>query len=234
MLPLTLPKSNPNIIVGDNDSVVVDCIQALLNSDFTESHASWIHLLLSLVMDACNGLLMSVCGLSLSHFSNLSPSKTLQLTSLKHSLKSLNTFFADTQDDPEDWITCMGCATTFQLPVSKDDWDVYLSKCSGNITAACSLIVNKAIEAAHLHIQAWADGDHISAHNAAIQRLTSDHSLDISKLISDPCLIEWSCCLLKVMKLHFTESLITEASHTLPTHLADCLDAEHQAKVNAA
>ena len=231
---LTLPESNPDAVVGDDDSVAVDHVRALLDSNFTKSHASWIQLLLSLVTDARNGLLTSVRGSSLSRFSNLSPSETLQLTSLKRSLESLDTFFADTQDDPEDWITCMGYATSFQLPISKDDWDVYLSKCSGNITATCSLIVDKAVEAARLHMQAWADGERVSAQDAAIQHLASDHAPDISELISDPCLIEWSCCLLEAMKHHFTETLVTKASHTIPTHLSDCLDAKCQAKVDTA
>jgi len=234
MLPLTLPESNPDAVIGDDDSVAVDRVRALLDSDFTNSRASWIQLLMALVTDARNGLLTSVRDSSLSRFSDLSPAENLHLTSLKRSLESLDTFFVDTQDDPEDWITCMGCATTFQLPVSKADWDVYLSKCSDDITAARSLIVEEAVEAARLHVQAWADGERVSAQDAAIQRLAADHSPDISDLISDPRLIEWSRRLLKAMKLHFTESLVTEASSTLPTHLSDRLDAERQAKVDTA
>ena len=234
MLPLSLPESDPDVVVGDDDLVAIDCVRALLDSDFLNSHASWIHLLLALVTDARNGLLTSIQNNSLNRFSNLSPSETLHLTSLKRLLESLDTFFADTQDDPEDWITCMGCATSFQLPVSKDDWDVYLSKCSDDITAARSLIVKEAVEAACLHVQAWADGQRVSAQDAAIQRLVSDHSPDISELISNPRLIEWSGRLLEAMKLHFMESLVTKASSTLPTHLSDILDAEHQGKVDAA
>jgi len=215
--------------------VAIDRVRALLDSDFSGSRASWIHLLLSLVTDARNGLLTSVRDSSLSRFSNLSPSETLQLTSLKRALESLDTFFADTQDDPEDWITCMGCVTTFQLPVSKEDWDAYLSQCSGDITAACTRIVNEAVEAARPLVDAWVSGERISAQDAAINRLTSDHAPDISDIISDPCLLEWSHCLLEVMKHHFTKSLVTEASsHPLPTHLADRLDTERQAKVDAA
>ena len=52
-------------------------------------------------------------------------------------------------------------------------------------------------------------------------------------LISDPCLVEWSRHLLKVMKHHFMETLTSKASHTLPPSLADHLDAECQAKSNA-
>ena len=233
-LPLSIPESDPDVVVGDDDSVAIDCVRALLDSDFSESRTSWIHLLMALVTDARNGLLTSVQHNSLSRFDNLSPSETLHLNSLKRSLESLDTFFADTQDDPEDWITCMGCATTFQLPVSKDDWDVYLSKCSGDITATCTLIVDEAIEAARPHVQAWADGQRVSAQDAAIQRLTSDHSPEISDLISDPRLIEWSGRLLEAMKFHFTETLVTKASHTLPTRLIDLLDAERQSKVDAA
>ena len=234
MLPLTVPEPDPDVVVGDDDSVAIDRVRALLDSDFSTSRASWIHLLMALVTDARNGLLTSVQTNSLSRFSNLSPSETLHLTSMKRSLESLDTFFADTQDDPDDWITCMGCATAFQLPVSKDDWDVYLSKCSGDITATCSLIVDEAVEAARLHVQAWADGQRVVAQDAAIQRLASDHSPDISELISDPRLIEWSRRLLEAMKLHFTETLVTEASSSLPTHLSDRLDAERQGKIDAA
>jgi len=126
------------------------------------------------------------------------------------------------------------CATTFQLPVSKEDWDAILSDCSGDITAARTCIIDKAVAATCLHVQAWVDGERISAQDATIQRLTSDHSPDISDVISDPRLIEWSGRLLEVMKHHFTETLVTEVSHTLPTHLSDRLDAEHQAKVDDA
>jgi len=234
MLPLSLPESDPDVVVGDADSVAIDRVRALLDSDFSESRASWIHLLMALVTDARNGLLTSIQNNSLSRFRDLSPSETLHLTSLKRSLESLDTFFADTQDDPEDWITCMGCATSFQLPVSKDDWDVYLSKCSDDITAARSLIVDEAVEAARLHVQSWADGQRVAACDAAIQRLASDHSPNITDLISDPRLIKWSGRLLEAMKLHFTESLVTEASSTLPTHISDILDAERQGKVDAA
>jgi len=234
MLPLTVPEPDPDVVVGDEDSVAVDRVRALLDTDFSSSRASWIHLLMALLTDARNGLLTSIQNNTLSRFSDLSPSETLHLTHMKRSLESLDTFFADTQDDPDDWITCMGCATSFQLPASKDAWDVYLSKCSGDITAACSLIVTEAVEAAHLHIQAWADGQRIIAQDAAIQRLATDHAPDISDLISDPRLIEWSGRLLEAMKLHFTETLVTEASSSLPTSISDRLDAERQAKIDAA
>jgi len=128
----------------------------------------------------------------------------------------------------------MGCAMTFQLPVGQEDWDTILSDCSSDITAARTRIIDKAVAAAHLHIQVWVDGECISAQDATIQCLASNHSPDISDVISDPRLIEWSCHLLEAMKHHFTETLVTEASHTLPTPLSDRLDAERQAKVNAA
>ena len=233
MLPLTQPESDPSVVMDIDNSVAIDRVRALLDMDFTESRAAWIHLLMSLVTDARNGL-SSIQGSSLSRFSNLSPSETTQLTFLKRSIESLDTFFADTQDDPNDWITCMGCATTFQLPVGKEDWDAILSDCSGDITAARTRIIDEAVDAARLHVQAWVDGERISAQDAAIQRLASDHSPDISDVISDPRLIEWSRCLLEAMKHHFTETLVTEVSHTLPTSLSDRLDAECQAKVDEA
>jgi len=234
MLPLSQPESNPSIVMDLDNSVAIDRVRALLDMDFSESRATWIHLLMSLVTDARNGLLSSIQGSSLSRFSNLSPSETTQLTFLKRSIESLDTFFADTQDDPDDWITCMGCATTFQLPVSKADWDAILSDCSGDITAARTCIIDEAVAATRLHVQAWVDGERISAQDAVVQRLASDHSPDISDLISDPRLIEWSRRLLEAMKHHFTETLVTEASHTLPTSLSNRLDAECQAKVDAA
>ena len=234
MLPLTQPESDPSVVMDIDNSVAIDQVRALLDTDFSESRAAWIHLLMSLITDARNGLLSSIQNSSLSRFSNLSPSETTHLTFLKRSIESLDTFFADTQDDPNDWITCMGCATSFQLPVGKEDWDAILSDCSGDITAARTRIVDEAVAAARLHVQAWVDGEHISAQDAAIQRLASDHSPDISDVISNPRLIEWSRCLLEAMKHHFTETLVTEASHTLPTSLSDRLDAERQAKVDAA
>jgi len=234
LLPLSQPETDPSIVMDIDNSVAIDRVRALLDMDFTESRAAWIHLLMSLITDARNGLLSSIQNSSLSRFSNLSPSETIHITFLKRSIESLDTFFADTQDDPNDWITCMGCATTFQLPVGKEDWDAILSDCSGDITAACTCIINKAIDAARLHVQAWVDGEHISAQDATIQCLVSDHSPDISEVISDPRLIEWSHRLLEVMKHHFTETLVTEASQTLPTSLSDRLDAERQAKTDAA
>jgi len=234
LTPLSQPESDPSIVMDIDNSVAINCVCALLDVDFTESQAAWIHLFASLVSDARNGLLSSIQNSFLSRFSDLTPLETTQLTFLKRSIESLDTFFADTQDDPNDWITCMGCATSFQLPVCKDDWDTVLSDCSGDITAARSRIVDKAVAAACSHVQAWVDGEHISAQDAAIQRLTSDHSPDISEVISNPRLIEWSCRLLEVMKHHFTETLVTEASQTLPTPLSDRLDAECQAKVDTA
>jgi len=136
MAPLTQPESDPSVVIDINNSVAIDQVRALLDMDFTKSRAVWIHLLMSLVTDAHNSLLSSIQNSSLSRFSNLSPSETTHLSFLKRSIESLDTFFADTQDDPEEWITCMGCATSFQLPVCKDDWDAILSDCSGDITAA--------------------------------------------------------------------------------------------------
>jgi len=234
LAPLTQPEPDPSIVMNIDNSVAIDRVCALLDMDFTESRAAWIHLLMSLVTDARNGLLSSIQNSSLSQFLNLSPSETTQITFLKWSIESLDTFFADTQDDPNDWITCMGCATTFQLPVGKDNWDAILSNCSGDITATRTCVVDEAVDAACLHIQAWVDGERISAQDAAIQRLMSDHAPDISEVISDPCLIEWSCRLLEAMKHHFTETLVTEASQILPTPLSDHLNAERQAKVDAA
>jgi len=234
LAPLSQPESDPSVVMDIDNSVAIDQVRALLDTDFTESRAAWIHLLMSLITDACNGLLSSIQRSSLQRFSNLSPSERSHLTFLKRSIESLDTFFADTQDDPEEWITCMGCATSFQLPVSKDDWDACLSACSGDIAEACNHIVDEAVAAAHLHMQSWVDGERISAQAAAINSLASDHAPDISEVISDPHLIEWSCRLLEVMKHHFTESLVTEATHTLPAHLSDCLDAERQAKLDTA
>jgi len=234
MLPLSQPESDLSVVMDIDNSVAIDRVRTLLDMDFTESQAAWIHLLMSLIMDAHNGLLSSIQGSSLSQFSNLSPSETTHITFLKRSIESLDTFFADTQDDPNDWITCMGCATTFQLPVGKEDWDAILSDCSGDITAARTRIIDKAVATTRLHVQAWVDGEHISAQDATIQCLASDHSPDISEVISDPRLIEWSHRLLEAMKHHFMETLVTEASKTLPMSLSNRLDAERQAKVDDA
>ena len=234
LAPLSQPESDPSVVMDIDNSMAIDQVHALLDTDFTESRATWIHLLMSLITDARNGLLSSIQCSSLQQFSNLSPSERSHLTFLKCSIESLDTFFADTQDDPEEWIMCMGCATSFQLPVLKDDWDTCLSACSGDIAKAHNHIVDEAVAAAHLHVQLWVDGECISAQAAAINSLASNHALDISEVISNPHLIEWSCCLLKVMKYHFMESLVTKATHTLPTHLSNCLDAECQAKLDMA
>jgi len=60
LLPLTLPESDPDVTVNEADSVAIDRVRALLDTDFSGSRASWIHLLLSLVTDARNGLLTSI------------------------------------------------------------------------------------------------------------------------------------------------------------------------------
>ena len=233
-VPLTQPESDPSIVMDIDNSTAIDTVRGLLSSDFTTSWASWLHLFASLLTDACNGVRTSILTSSLDRFRNLSTSEKTTLTSLKLALEAFESFFDDVQDDEDDWITCMGCVNTFQLPSLKDEWSVNLSECSGNVEEARRVIVDQAVAATHLHVQSWVDGERVSAQDTAINSLTSNHAPDISTLISDPCLVEWLRRLLEVMKHHFTETLISDASHTLPSSLIDRLDAERQAKFNTA
>ena len=70
---------------------------------------------------------------SLRRFADLSPSEATLLKHLQLALDSLNIFFSDLKDDQEDWMVCMGCTKSFQLPCSKDDWVANLTSCSGSI-----------------------------------------------------------------------------------------------------
>jgi len=230
---LTQPKSDPSIIMDIDNSVAINRVWAILSSDFTEERAPWLHLVASLLVDACNGVCDSIRSSSIHKFQDLSPFEKSTLSTLKLTLESFETFFDDIQDDPDDWVTCINCIHTFQLPMSKEEWTVNLTECSHQVEMARKVLIDKAIEQAHIFVQNWVNRERSSTQDAAINSLTSDHTPDISMLISDPCLIEWSCCLLKVMKHHFMETLTSEASHTLPSSLTDCLDAERQAKSNA-
>jgi len=138
------------------------------------------------------------------------------------------------QDDTKDWVTCMNCVNTFQLPASKEEWSVNLTEYSYQVEMACTCTIDKAVEDTHIFIQDWVNGEHVSMQDTAITSLTSNRSLDISSLISNPRLIDWSCRLLEAIKLHFTETLTTKASHILPTHLSNRLDAKCQAKLDKA
>jgi len=232
--PLTQPKSDLSIAMDIDDSVAIDRVRAILSSDFTEEQAPWLHLVASLLVDARNGVCDSIRSSSIRKFQDLSPFEKSTLSTLKLALESFETFFHDVQDDAKDWVTCMNYVHMYQLPMSKEEWTVNLTECSHQVEMACKVTVNRAIEQAHIFIQDWVNGECITAQDAAINSLTSEHTPDISTLISDPCLIEWSCRLLEVMKHHFTETLISDASHSLPSSLVGHLDAERQAKLNAA
>jgi len=232
---LSQPDTDPSITLDVDDSAAIDRVRAILAADFTETRAQWLHLMASLIADARNGVRSSILTSSIRKFSDLSPFETSTLRHLKLALESFDTFFDDVQDNAEDWVTCMNCVTSFQLPASKDEWSVNLTECGHQVEMARTLTINQATEEAHVHIQDWVNGERISAQDAAITNLTSsDQPPDISTLISDPRLIGWSRRLLEAMKLHFTETLVTEASHVLPTHLSDRLDAKRQAKLDEA
>jgi len=188
----------------------------------------------SLLIDARNGVHNLICSSSICKFQDLSPFEKSTLSTLKLALESFKTYFDDIQDDAEDWVTCINCVHTYQLPASKEEWTVNLTKCSHQVEMARKVTVDRAIEQAHVFIQDWVNGERTTAQDAAINSLTSDHAPDISTLFSDPRLVEWSRRLLKVMKHHFTETLISDASHSLPLSLVDRLNVEHQAKFDTA
>jgi len=175
---------------------------------------SWLHLLASLITDTHNRVCTSITKSSIHRFSDLSSSEQATISHLQLAITSLNMFLSDLQDNPADWITCMGCVKAFQLSSTKDKWSVNLSACSGNVEETCKVIIAQAIATAHMHIQSWVDGKCIAAQDATINSLTSDHTPEIATLISDPHIVDWSHCLLK--------SLINR------------LNAEHQAKINSA
>ena len=231
--PLSQPKSDPSVVMDIDDSVAIDHVRALLSADFTSTRASWIHLFASVLSDAHNGIRNSINNSSLKRFDNLSSSESSSLAHLQLALSSLDVFFTDLQDDPEEWVTCMGCAKAFQLPFNKNEWDVNLTECSDLALDARKVLLDWAIAQAHTHIQTWVDGEHIAAQDTAILHLTADHAPLIADLVGDVCVVKWSRRILEAMRHHFMEQHVTEASASLPQSLIERLDAERQAKFNS-
>jgi len=156
---LTQPESDPSIAMDIDDSVAIDRVRAILSSDFTEERAPWLHLIASLLVDACNGIHNSIHSSPICKFQDLSPFEKSMLSTLKLALESFETFFDNIQDDPDDWVTCMNCVHTFQLPASKEEWTVNLTECSHQVEMACKVLIDKAIEQAHIFVQNWVNGE---------------------------------------------------------------------------
>jgi len=229
---LTQPKPDPSIVMDIDHSTAIDTICHLLQSDFTDSRAAWLHLMASLVADACNGVLNTICTTSIDRFQDLTPSEQCSLDSLKGAIESFDTFFTDIQENPDAWVTCIGCMQSSLLPVDIMAWDMNLTACNGMIQAAHETIVNKYIRNAHPIIEAWVTGKRIAAQDTAIAHLVSNHAPDFSSLISDPCVTEWAHHLLKAMRHHFSECLLDDTSSTLPQHIRDNLDACRSSKID--
>ena len=232
--PLSQPASDPSVVMDIDESVAIDRVRALLSTDFTSTHASWIHLLASVLSNAQNGIRNSINNSSLQRFGNLSSSETASLNHLQLALTSLDEFFTDIQDDAEDWATCMGCAKAFQLPFNKNNWDINLTECSDLASDARKVLLDRAIAEAHIHIQTWVDSERVAAQDAAILHLTANHAPPIADLVRDVRVVEWSRRILEAMKHHFMEQHVEEALTSLPQSLIDRLDAERQAKFNSA
>jgi len=102
------------------------------------------------------------------------------------------------------------------------------------IQAARETIINDEVRQAHALIEAWITGQCTAAYDAAINHLVSDHAPNLTQVISDARVTEWSRHLLETMRHHFRESLVDKASQTLAQPLHDQLDAWCQQKVNEA
>jgi len=229
---LSQPEPNPSVILDINNSTTIGTVRGLLSSDFVDSHAAWLHLSASIVTDIRNGIRNSLAGNSIEKFRDLTPAEQANLDSLKLAIESFDAFLSDCQSTPDNWITCFGCIQSYHLPVNKSTWDANLITCNQMIQAASETIINDKVCQAHTLIEAWITRQCMAAYDAAINHLVSDHTPDLTQVISDACVTEWSCRLLETMRLHFRESLVDKASQTLAQPLRDQLDAQRQQKVN--
>ena len=232
--PFSQPASDPSIIADIDDSTAIDRVRALLSTDFTDSRPAWLLLMARLLTDARNGVRTSITSSSLARFRDLSPAEQSSLDSLRLALDGLDVFFSDVQDDPEDWVTCMGCVQTFHVPASKDEWSVNLTACAGMVEEARAAIVKEEVDKARTLIEAWVAGQRVAATDAAINNLVSNNPTSFAEqLIADERVTEWSRRILEAMRQHLDNTLVDRATH-LPQSILDKLAAERQAKLDRA
>ena len=79
----------------------------------------------------------------------------------------------------------------------------------------------------NLDIKAWLAGQWVTAQDVAITRLVSDHAPDITQLISNPHVIEWSNHIKEAMSHHLDGLISEEASTLLTPSITAQLDTHH-------
>ena len=214
--PLSQPVTDPSIVLDIDASTAIDSVRAALSADFTDSRARWIHLVANLLTDTHNGLRATLLVHPVSSFRHLLPHEQSNLDSIKNAIDSLDDFFSDCQTSPNDWTTCMRCVERHHLPIAEDDWIANVINCQRVIQAARETVINEGIRTTNLEVSAWLARQRLTAQDVALTNLISVNPPNITDLISDPCVIEWSGHLKEAMKQHL-DGLISEEAPTLLT-----------------
>jgi len=228
--PLSQPESNPSVVMDIDASTAIDLVRTALSTDFTETRAQWIHLVANLLTDTHNSLCAALLAHPVSLFRRLLPNEHSNLGSINNALESLRDFFMDCHTSPDSWTTCMQCIELHHLPMSEDDWEANVINCQRLIQATRDTVVNDGVRRTNLDIEAWLAGQRVTAQDAAITHLVSDHAPDITQLISDPCVIKWSNRIKEAMS-HHLDGLISEEASTLLTPSITAQLDDHRSKL---
>ena len=223
--PLSQPDSDPSVVMDINASTAIDLVRAALSTDFTDTCTQWIHLVANLLTDTHNSLRAALLAHPASSFKHLLPNEQSNLGSINNTLESLRDFFTDCHTSPDSWTTCMRCVELHHLPMAEDDWEANVINCQRLIQAACDMVVNEGICHTNLDIEAWLARQRVVTQDAAITCLVSDHAPDITSLISDPCVIEWSNRIQEAMRHHLNGIISDEASTLLTPSITAQIDA---------
>jgi len=232
--PLSQPQSNPSVILDIDTSTAADTVQALLSTDFTDTHAAWLHLAASLFTDMRNSICNSMPQ-SISKFQDLTPAEQANLDSLRLAISAFDIFLSNCQSNPDEWTTCHGCIQTYCLPVNEASWEANLIACNQMIQAAQETIVNEKVRDTMTLIDNWVTGERIAAHDAAINNLVSSNPSSFTcQFITDNRVAKWSHRIHKAMIEYLNGTLIEDAACTLPLVTRDRLAVERQAKLDQA
>ena len=91
--------------------------------------------------DMRNGIRLTMNAEPLSSFLSLSQAEQTHLDNLVMATTSLNNFFTDRRDNPEDWIQCSRCMEDCRLPVSEKNWKEIPMTCGKDLNAAQNTIL---------------------------------------------------------------------------------------------
>ena len=228
--PLSQPETDPSIVLDIDASTAIDLVRAALSADFTDNRARWTHLVANLLTDIHNSLRATLLAHPVSSFRHLLPHEQSNLDSIKNAIDSLDDFFSDCQTSPNDWTTCMRCVERHHLPIAEDDWIANVINCQHVIQAARETVINEGIRTTNLEVSAWLAGQRLTAQDVALTNLISANPPNITDLISDPRVIEWSDRLKEAMKQHLDGLISEEASTLLTPSIKTQLDA-HRAEL---